>query len=113
MTAQHGSSQAEKKSLFAMLEARLDQGQRLAAAGQHRRALDTYRDVLALLRRQKPTPGRDGLLAAAYLLAYQSLRATRHREAGAQLQRGVSYARTSRDPQARALAQACLESAGE
>lgn len=90
---------------------RAEDAQDAAAAGELKLALRLWEEVLASLRLLPPRLERDTLLALAHLETYLLLRHFGKASAPWHLQRGVSYARTTRDPRARALAQQCLDEA--
>lgn len=72
-----------------------------ASAASPARARALLAEAEAQLRGLRPSSARDGLLALA-LLGQAELGGP---EAAARLRLGVAYARSSRDPEARALAQ--------
>ena len=87
----------------------LQLGREYAVEGEQRRALSAYQNALDLLRALPPEHLRDVLLAHTHLAFYQTLALGTGAEAGqTHLQLGVSYARTTRDPLARAIAEECL-----
>ncbi len=85
----------------------LREGQAQALSGKTQQASASYRRALGLLRDLPPDRLRDVLLAYLYLAEYQTLGLAGH-EAEDCLVLGVSYARTTRDPLARAIAEECL-----
>lgn len=87
----------------------LQLGREWAVEGETRRALDAYQDALDLLRTLPPERTRDILLAHVHLAFYQTLHLIGDEKKGRHhLQQGVSYARTTKDPLARAIAEECL-----
>ncbi|WP_339094553.1 hypothetical protein ACINK0_04385 [Deinococcus sp. VB343] len=87
----------------------LQLGREYAVEGEPRRALAAYRNALNLLTALPPEHLRDVLLAHTHLAFYQTLALAQDERAGqTHLQLGVSYARTTRDPLARAIAEECL-----
>lgn len=87
----------------------LQLGREYAVEGEGRRALRAYQDALDLLRTLPPERTRDVLLAHIHLAFYQTLTLGGDTRAGqTHLHLGVSYARTTRDPLARAIAEECL-----
>ncbi len=89
----------------------LQDGREAAQAGEVRLALNMIEQALDMLEVLAPHRERDILLAQAHLGSYQLLTVLGKPQAAQHLRRGVSYARTTRDPLARELAQECLESA--
>lgn len=86
----------------------LQLGRQWAVEGDQRRALEAYEDSLALLRTLPPDRTRDVLLAHTHLAFYQTLSLVGARGGQTHLHMGVSYARSTRDPLARAIAEECL-----
>lgn len=87
----------------------LQLGREYAVGGEPRRALTAYHSALDLLLTLPPEHTRDVLLAHTHLAFYQTLALGNDADTGqAHLQLGVSYARTTRDPLARAIAEECL-----
>lgn len=86
----------------------LQLGREWAVEGEQRRALNAYQDALELLRTLPPERTRDVLLAHVHLAFYQTLTLVDPRSGQEHLHLGVSYARTTRDPLARAIAEECL-----
>lgn len=86
----------------------LQLGREWAVQGDQRRALDAYDDSLALLRTLPPERTRDVLLAHTHLAFYQTLALVGAQGGRKHLHLGVSYARSTRDPLARAIAEECL-----
>ena len=87
----------------------LQLGREYAVGGDARRALTAYHSALDLLRALPPERTRDVLLAHTHLAFYQTLELSGDSKGGqTHLQLGVSYARTTRDPLARAIAEECL-----
>ena len=92
----------------------LQLGREAALLGNHRGAMQEYQDALDLLRTLPPERTRDTLLAHAHLAMYQTLAPARtlalddRDEAQEHLHLGISYARSTRDPLARAIAEECL-----
>ncbi|MFB9992893.1 hypothetical protein ACFFLM_13040 [Deinococcus oregonensis] len=86
----------------------LQLGREWAVEGDQARALEAYEDALTILTALPPERTRDVLLAHTHLAFYQTL-ALAGADAGQQhLHLGVSYARSTRDPLARAIAEECL-----
>lgn len=84
-------------------------GREYAVQGDARRALAAYHSALGLLHTLPPERTRDVLLAHAHLAFYQTLALGGSTgDEQAHLQLGVSYARSTRDPLARAIAEECL-----
>lgn len=88
----------------------LQLGREQAVEGEVGRALDLFDEALSLLRTLPPESTRDVLLAHTHLACYQtlSLVEAEGRELDHHLRQGVSYARSTRDPLARAIAEECL-----
>ena len=87
----------------------LQLGREYAVEGELRRALAAYQSALDLLRTLPPERTRDVLLAHTHLAFYQTLALDEGSNAGQpHLHLGVSYARSTRDPLARAIAEECL-----
>ncbi|GAA5502770.1 hypothetical protein Dxin01_02517 [Deinococcus xinjiangensis] len=87
----------------------LQLGREWAVEGETRRALGAYQDALELLQTLPPERTRDILLAHVHLAFYQTLELLGDKRTGQQhLHLGVSYARSTRDPLARAIAEECL-----
>ncbi|MFC4426936.1 hypothetical protein [Deinococcus navajonensis] len=85
----------------------LQLGREWAVEGDQRRALDAYSEALSLLRALPPERTRDVLLAHTHLAFYQTL-VLGGGDPQEHLHLGVSYARSTRDPLARAIAEECL-----
>ncbi len=85
-------------------------GREWAVEGNLNRALNMYEEALGLLVVLPPERIRDILLAHTHLAFYQtlSLEGKPNPQERAHLQKGVSYARSTRDPLARAIAEECL-----
>ncbi|WP_407541252.1 hypothetical protein Q0M94_07690 [Deinococcus radiomollis] len=92
----------------------LQLGREAALLGDHQRAVQEYQGALDLLRTLPPERTRDTLLAHAHLAAYQTLSLAQalslagRQDAQNHLHLGISYARSTRDPLARAIAEECL-----
>jgi len=86
----------------------LQLGREAAVLGEQREAMRNYDEVLGLLRDLPPERTRDTLLAHTHLAYYQTLALGGHGEAQEHLHLGISYARSTRDPLARAIAEECL-----
>lgn len=86
----------------------LQLGREYAVEGEGRKALRAYQDALDLLRTLPPERTRDVLLAHIHLAFFQTLTLGGDSPAETHLHLGVSYARTTRDPLARAIAEECL-----
>lgn len=80
-------------------------GKALAERGDARGALVAYEQALRDLHAVKPQRMRDVLLAQVYLSRYQIARFSDPQEAAGDLRRGYSYARTTREPTVRRLAE--------
>jgi hypothetical protein len=86
----------------------LQLGRGWAVEGDQPRALEAYSDALSLLRTLPPERTRDVLLAHTHLAFYQTLALVGSPGGQTHLHLGVSYARSTRDPLARAIAEECL-----
>lgn len=86
----------------------LQQGREHAIEGEQHRALAAYNQALTLLRTLPPKRTRDVLLAHCYLAYYQTMGLNNPQAAQEHLRLGISYARSTRDPLARAIAEECL-----
>lgn len=87
-------------------------GKSLADRGDVRGAMVAYQDALRDLHAVKPQRMRDVLLAQVYLSRYQIATDLEPEGARSDLRLGYSYARTTREPSVRQLAEelwsACL-----
>ncbi|ASN79758.1 MULTISPECIES: hypothetical protein [Deinococcus] len=86
----------------------LQLGREHAVEGEANRALRLYDESLGILRTLPPERTRDILLAHTHLAYYQTLTLIGARDVDHHLSQGVSYARCTRDPLARAIAEECL-----
>jgi hypothetical protein len=86
----------------------LQLGREWAVEGDQSRALEAYQEALSLLRTLPPERTRDVLLAHTHLAFYQTLALVDSPGGQNHLHLGVSYARSTRDPLARAIAEECL-----
>ncbi|MBZ9715168.1 MULTISPECIES: hypothetical protein [Deinococcus] len=86
----------------------LQLGREGAVEGDQARALRLYSEALDILTVLPPERTRDVLLAHTHLAFYQTLELLGGKDGQRHLQLGVSYARTTRDPLARAIAEECL-----
>ncbi len=80
-------------------------GRGLLERGDVRAALASFEEALRDLHAVKPQRMRDVLLAQVYLSRYQAASEVDVRGARADLQLGYSYARTTREPSVRQLAE--------
>lgn len=80
-------------------------GKALAERGDARGALVAYEQALRDLHAVKPQRMRDVLLAQVYLSRYQIAEDSDGEGALGDLRRGYSYARTTREPSVRRLAE--------
>lgn len=80
-------------------------GRELEAAGQPDEALAAWRAALKDLHAVRPQRMRDVLLAQVYLACHQASRDLNPGEALTSLRFGYSYARTTREPTVRLLAE--------
>ncbi|MFC5849770.1 hypothetical protein [Deinococcus petrolearius] len=86
----------------------LQLGREWAVEGDQPRAVEAYGDALRRLRALPPERTRDILLAHVHLAFYQTLALVGDATGQEHLHIGVSYARSTRDPLARAIAEECL-----
>ena len=84
-------------------------GRALAGRGDIRGAMVAYEDALRDLHAVRPQRMRDVLLAQVYLSRYQIAREVDSGSAEQDLRLGYSYARTTREPSVRMLAEALWE----
>ncbi|HWG85176.1 MAG TPA: hypothetical protein VNT60_06840 [Deinococcales bacterium] len=91
----------------------LKTGREHAISGDEKAALAQFDEAIAALRDVPPERTRDVLLAHAYLARYQTLALRDRNVALESLHLGVSYARSTRDPLARAIAEECLSGLGQ
>ncbi len=98
------------RNIYLQISKNLKLGREKALQGDKNGAVQAFDKCVAELRELPPENTRDVLLAHSYLGKYQTL-ALEHKDnkrALESLQRGVSYARSSKDPMARAVAEECL-----
>jgi hypothetical protein len=86
----------------------LKTGREKALEGDRDGALGQFSTALKALHQLPPERTRDILLAHAYLNRYQTLALENRDVALESLHLGVSYARSTRDPIARAIAEQCI-----
>lgn len=86
----------------------LQMGREWALEGEKEQALGAYHKALDILRVLPPERTRDILLAHTHLAFYQTLSLDDAKTGQQHLHLGVSYARTTKDPLARAIAEECL-----
>lgn len=86
----------------------LQKGREAAIEGNDQEAVREYNGALQLLRTLPPERTRDVLLAHTHLAYYQTLAFENRDVAQEHLHLGISYARSTRDPLARAIAEECL-----
>ncbi len=80
-------------------------GRELADSGATREALDAWHEAIRDLHAVRPQRMRDVLLAQVYLACHAVSRHDDPRKAEASLRTGYSYARTTREPSVRQLAE--------
>lgn len=80
-------------------------GKELEAAGRRREALEAWQSALRDLHAVKPQRNRDVLLAQVYLACHLASRDEDPASALTSLRFGYSYARTTREPHVRILAE--------
>lgn len=86
----------------------LQLGRECAVEGEKEQALEAYQSALDILRVLPPEKTRDILLAHTHLAFYQTLSLEDSKAGQEHLHLGVSYARTTKDSLARAIAEECL-----
>lgn len=86
----------------------LQRGREAALEGDDAAAVREYAAALNLLGTLPPERTRDVLLAHTHLAYYQTLMLGGRSAAQEHLHLGISYARSTRDPLARAIAEECL-----
>ena len=86
----------------------LQLGREAAVEGESSAALDFLGQAHSALKVLPPERTRDVLLGHVHLAYFQTLTLLGSAQAGEHLHLGVSYARSTRDPLARAIAQECL-----
>lgn len=86
----------------------LQLGREAAIEGESRTALELLTEAHGTLRVLPPERTRDVLLSHVHLAFFQTLALIGDEAADEHLHLGVSYARSTRDPLARAIAQECL-----
>ncbi|AWN22659.1 hypothetical protein DKM44_04935 [Deinococcus irradiatisoli] len=86
----------------------LQLGREAAVEGDSKAALDLLAEAMQTLRVLPPERTRDVLMAHVHLAFFQTLVMLGEDDAAEHLHLGVSYARSTRDPLARAIAQECL-----
>ena len=97
------------RSAFVTVARLLQQGREFALEGEGGQAVRAYQQALDLLRALPPERTRDVLLAHTHLAYYQTLAlSSRPDMTQEHLHLGISYARSTRDPLARAIAEECL-----
>ncbi len=98
------------RNIYLQISKNLKLGREKALESDKNGAVQIFDKCVAELRELPPEQTRDVLLAHAYLSKYQTLALENkeNKRAFESLQRGVSYARSSKDPTARAIAEECL-----
>ncbi|AZI41373.1 hypothetical protein EHF33_00245 [Deinococcus psychrotolerans] len=86
----------------------LQLGREAAIESDSKAALELLSEALGTLRVLPPERTRDVLLSHVHLAFFQTLAIIGADAADEHLHLGVSYARSTRDPLARAIAQECL-----
>jgi hypothetical protein len=101
------------RNIYFQIAKNLKLGREKALEGDKNGAVQAFDLCVGELRLLPPEHTRDVLLAHSYLNKYQTLALDNKdsKRALESLQRGVSYARSSRDPVARAVAEECLSGA--
>ena len=80
-------------------------GEALASQGDDRNAVDAFSDALRDLHAVKPQRPRNALLSQVYLSRYGAAKRLGAASAEGDLRMGYSYARTTREPAVRVLAE--------
>jgi hypothetical protein len=96
------------RQVYYSIAMHLKTGRERALEGDTDGALSEFASALASLHQLPPERTRDVLMAHAYLNRYQTLALENKNLALESLNIGVSYARSTRDPIARALAEECI-----
>ena len=96
------------RQVFYSIAMSLKTGREKALEGDREGALVEYGKALGALHQLPPERTRDVLMAHAYLNRFQTLSLENKNAALESLNVGVSYARSTRDPIARALAEECI-----
>ena len=98
------------RNIYFQITKNLKLGRDKALMGDKNGAVQVFDKCVAELRELPPEHTRDVLLAHSYLNKYQTLafENKENKRALESLQRGVSYARSSKDVVARAVAEECL-----
>ncbi len=98
------------RNIYTQIAITLKTGREKALVGDKNGAIQAFDKCLQELRELPPEKTRDVLLAHSYLNKYQTMVLDNkdNKKALESLQRGVSYARSSKDPVARAVAEECL-----
>jgi hypothetical protein len=96
------------RQVYYTIAINLKNGREKALEGDSDGALAEFASALAALHQLPPERTRDVLMAHAYLNRYQMLALENKSAALESLNVGVSYARSTRDPIARALAEECI-----
>lgn len=103
-TASLGKAVTMRELLYKAAE-HYKQGKNLADQGDVRAALQAYREALRDLHAVQPQRMRDVLLAHVYLARYQLAVRRNNSQADSDLRMGYSYARTTKEPVVRELAE--------
>jgi hypothetical protein len=100
------------RSAYQQIALTLEAGREAALQNDRGGALQAFDKCIRELKELPPERTRDVLLAHSYLNKYQSLAAEgrESKRAVESLHWGVSYARSTKDPVARALAEVCMNS---
>ncbi len=100
------------RNIFYSIALNLKLGREKAVAGDKPGALYEFNNAIYGLKEFPPERTRDVLLAHSYLAKYQTLlledRTKENKLALESLHLGVSYARSTKDPIARAIAEECI-----
>jgi hypothetical protein len=98
------------RSVYYQIAKNLKTGREKAIEGDKNGAIQAFDLCLGELRLLPPEHTRDVLFAHAYLNKYQTLALENKdsKRAVESLNRGVAYARSCKDPMARAIAEECL-----
>jgi hypothetical protein len=104
----HSVILSDVRPVYYTVAMNLKTGREHAVAGGRDAALTEFENAIRTLKTLPPERTRDILLAHAYLAKYQTLALDNRNAAEESLNLGVSYARSTRDPLARAIAEECL-----
>lgn len=98
------------RNVFYQIALSLKTGREKALEGDKNGAVQAFDNCIRDLKQLPPERTRDVLLAHSFLAKYQTMALDdkNNKRAQESLHYGVSYARSTRDPLARAIAEECL-----